>query len=238
MTEGTLLPDDFPAFLMHSDADTPVPTWKQVTRSTESVDPGFVAHISRIVAGTNDEQVAIETWDNWPGNYQRSIALLVDKICHEGWLDSVGPIRGTPWDGGFFFWPNQGDRALAEVLNSKSAPGGEYTRCTYRAGLTARLGRWGHKAWKWGWVENDSPLAALHVGVFKDGSAEVHLDVFNPLCVSGAVPSDITRWPLIGSYNHKLFSLHRRWEQSKYGAVARTSANFYHLMRGHVPLSF
>ena len=187
MTEGTVLPDDFPAFLMHSDDDTPVPTWKQVTRSTEAVDPGFVAHLSQIVAGTNDEQVAIETWDTWPGNYQRSIALFVDKIYHEGWLDSVGPIRGTPWDGGFFFWPHHGDRALADVLNSKSGPGGEYTRCTYRAGLTARLGRWGHKAWKWGWIENDSPLAALHVGVFKDGSAEVHLDVFNPLCVSGVV---------------------------------------------------
>ena len=87
-------------------------------------------------------------------------------------------------------------------------------------------------------MENDSPMAALHVGIFKDGSAEVHLDVFNPLCIKQTARSDITRLPLLGSYNHRLLRLHRRWEQSQYGSIARTSANFYHLMRGHVPLSF
>lgn len=238
MNEATILPDDFPAFLTHSDEDTPIPTWKQVTRSTESVDPDFVVHLSRIVSGTEDEQVAMETWDTWPGNCRRSIALLVDKIHHEGWLDSVGSIKGWPWDGGFFFWPRTSDRDLAAVLDAQSGPGRAYTKCNYRAGLTARLGRWNHKGWKWGWIENDSPLAALHIGVFKDSSAEVHLDVFNPLCVNGTVRSDITRLPLIGSYNHKLFRLHRRWEQSQYASIVRTSANFYHLMRGRVPLSF
>ena len=88
-------------------------------------------------------------------------------------------------------------------------------------------------------MENDSPLAALHIGVFKDGSAEAHLDAFNPLYVNGTPRSHIIRLPVIGSYNRKLFRLHRRWEQSRrYAPIVRTSANFYHLMLGRVPLSF
>jgi hypothetical protein len=238
MNEVTILPDHFPASLRHSDEDTPTPTWKQITRSGEAVDPEFVAYISRIVSGTEDEQVAMEIWDTWPGNYQRSIALLVDKIYYEGWLHCVGPIKGWPWDGGFFFWPRCGEDELAEVLNSKSGGSGGYTKCSYHSGLSARLARWGHKAWKWSWIENDSPVASLHIGVFKDGSAEVHLDVFNPLYVNRAPRSEITRLPLIGAYNYKLFRLHRRWEQSQYASIARSSANFYHLMRGTVPLCF
>lgn len=238
MSEATVPREDFPEFLTHSDEDTPIPTWKQVTRSTESIDSDFVAHVSRIVSGTENERAAVETWDTWPGNHRRSFGLLVDKIYHEGWIDSVGPLRGEPWDGGFFFWPLTSDRDLADVLNAKSGRAGSYTKNNYRAGLPAGLARWNHKAWKWGWIENDSPLAALHIGVFKDGSAEVHLDVFNPLCVNGTVRSDITRLPLIGSYNHKLFRMHRRWEQAEYGSIVRTSANLYHLMRGRVPLSF
>jgi len=209
-----------------------------VTRSTESVDADFVAHLSLIVSGADDERAAAETWNSWPGAYRRSTALLVDKIHDEGWLDSVGPIKGAPWDGGFFFWPRKGFRELAGALNAKSGRAGGYTRCSFLAGLPAWLARRNHKGWKWGWVENDTPLAALHVGVFKDGSAEAHLDVFNPLWVNGAVRSDITRLPLLGSFNRKLFRLHRRWEESQYGSIVRTSANFYHLMRGRVPLSF
>lgn len=238
MNEPSVLPDDFPSFLTHSDADTPVPTWKQLTRSTEAMDSNFVAQLSLIVSGAEDEDAAVEVWDSWPGNVQRSTALLVDKILNEGWLESVGPIRGGPWDGGFFFWPRFGDGDLANVLNAKSGVHGAYTKCSYRAGLPAGLARWNHKGWKWGWMENDSPLAALHVGVFKDGSAEVHLDVFNPLCINQTDSSEITRLPLIGCYNHKLLRLHRRWEQSQYGSTVRTSANFYHLMKGRVPLSF
>ena len=238
MNEANVLPDDFPAFLRHSDEDTPVPTWKQITRSADSTDPRFSRRISQIVGGTEDERKAVEIWDDWPPNYQRSTALLVDKINHEGWLGVVGPIRGLPWDGGFFFWPRPDSDALADALNVRSARGGAYTQCNFRAGLPAWLGRWSHKGWKWGWIENDSPLAALHVGVFKDGSAEVHLDVFNPLYINGTARAQITKLPLIGSYNHNLFRMHRRWEQSRYGAIARTSANFYHLMIGQVPLSF
>jgi hypothetical protein len=233
------LPGDSPAFLRHSDEDTPIPTWKQVTRSTKSADPEFLAHVSRIISGTDDEQVAQATWNTWPGNCQRSIALLVDKIYYEGWLDSVGPIKGWPWDGGFFFWPRFGEEALAGVLNSKSGSSGAYTECKYQNGLSACLARWTHRAWKWSWMENDSPFAALHIGVFKDGSAEVHLDAFNPLYVNGTPRSHIIKLPMIGSYNRKLFRLHRRWEQSRrYAPIVRTSANFYHLMLGRVPLCF
>jgi hypothetical protein len=238
MKEITVLPDDFPPFLSHSDADTPVPTWKQLTRSTESIDNNFVTHISLIVSGTEDEVAAVEVWNSWPANVRRSTALLVDKILNEGWLESVGPIKGAPWDGGFFFWPRFGDGELARILNEKSGGNGAYTKSSYRAGLPAGLSRRNHKGWKWGWMENDSPLAALHVGVFKDSSAEVHLDVFNPLYVNQNDGSEITRLPLIGRYNHKLFRLHRRWEQSQYGSIVRTSANFYHMMKGRVPLSF
>ena len=234
----TDLPYDFPASLNHSDDDTPTPTWQQVTRSTQRVDPSFVAHVARIVSGTEDEQIARETWENWPGNCQRSIALLVDKIYHEGWLDLVGPIKGWPWDGGFFFWPRTGNRDLTDLLDAKSGRGGTYTKCDFRSGLFARLGCWGHKAWKTGWMENDSPTASLHIGIFEDNSAEVHLDVFNPLCVNGPACSGTVTIPFLGSYNHRLLRLHRRWEHSRYGAVTRTSANFYHLMREHVPLSF
>src|SRR4029079_1003183 len=133
------LPDDFPPFLTHSDQDTPIPTWKQVTRTMQSVDPAFVRQISRIVANTEDELVAMETWDSLPGNCQRSIALLIDKIYHEGWLDAVGPIKSWPWDGGFFFMPQTGQRTLTDLLDSKSGRDRTYTKCDYRSGLFARL---------------------------------------------------------------------------------------------------
>ncbi len=230
-------PEDLPAFLSNSSEDTPVPTWKQVTRGG-GAQPEFAGHVARIVSGAEDERVAIEIWDSWSDDCRRSTALLIDKIYYEGWLDSVGPTKGWPWDGGFFFWPRWGDDKLAEVLDAKCGRGGVYTQCKYRAGLAAYLARWYHKGWKWSWIENDSPVAALHVGVFKDGSAEVHLDVFNPLYVNGAPRADITRFPLIGSYNHRLFRLHRRWEQSRGAPNLRTSANFYRLMQGRVPLSF
>jgi len=66
----------------------------------------------------------------------------------------------------------------------------------------------------------------------------VHLDVFNPVFTNGARRLDVTTLPGIGSYNHRLFRLHRRWEGTEYAPVSRTSANYYHLMRGRVPLSF
>jgi hypothetical protein len=35
-----------------------------------------------------------------------------------------------------------------------------------------------------------------------------------------------------------LLKLHREWEGTNHGAMSRSSANFYHLMRGRVPLCF
>ena len=226
-----------PAILAHSDDDTPIPTWKQVTRSVDSFNSEMISHVARVVAGANDESIAVEIWNSWPGNIKRSVALLIDKIYHGGWLDSVGPISGEPWDGGFFFSPID-QKQLADVLEGKSGAGGVYTRCSFRDGLPAYLSGRNHPGWKIGWIENDTPFASLHVGIFKNGSAEVHLDLFNPNCTNDAASTRIIKLPGLGSYNHRLFRLHRKWEGAKYGAITRTSANFYHLMRGRVPLSF
>ena len=235
------LPPDYPDNLRHTDADTPVPTWEQVTRSTGGDNAEMIAYLSRIVANTEDALAAREHWDSWPANYRRTVGILVDKIYNEGWLDVVGHINeGWPWDGGFYFWPLATERGtLAQVLDSKSGRRGVYTQCDLRSGLFAYINIWNHKDWKLGWMENDAPTAALHVGIRENGMAEVHLEVYNSLYTKGAPRKDVTRIPFVGSYNHKLFPLHRRWEQSEHQTYVRTSANFYHLMREeNVPLSF
>src|SRR5262249_26570386 len=110
------LSDDLPAFLKHSDDDTPIPTWEQVTRSADT--RGMFGQVAIIMAGTQDEQAAGEVWNSWPAMWRRSVALLIDKICHEGWLESVGPISGSPFDGGFFFRPlSSRAGAFQEVLD-------------------------------------------------------------------------------------------------------------------------
>ena len=238
-TETINLRGHVPPFLRHSENETPVPSWRQVTRSVDSPNPSMAATVSRIVAGVDDEQAAVDVWNGWPGSYRRSVALLVDKISHEGWLDSVGPIAGWPWDGGYYFWPRIANLGmLDDVLRAKTETDGVYTRCTLRNGLAAYLSGWNHKAWKRSWIENDSPFASLHVGIFANGSAEVHLDLFNPVYTNGASRSQVRKLPCLGSYNKELFRLHRQWEGAKYGAITRTSANLYHLMRGTVPLCF
>jgi hypothetical protein len=233
------LPEGLPAFLIHSNNDTPVPTWKQVTRSLDAINPAMVGHVARIIAGDADEQAALEVWDGWSVDGRRSVALIIDKIYHEGWLESVGPIVGWPWDGGFFFRPRSLNlESLEDVLNAKTDRDGVYTRCEFRGGLAAYLTRWNHKGWRRGWIENDSPFGSLHVGIFENGSAEVHLDLFNPVYITGAPGSDVTMLPGVGAYNHKLFRLHRKWEGPSHAGLTRTSANFYHLMRERVPLCF
>ncbi|MCI0487119.1 MAG: hypothetical protein L0229_11020 [Blastocatellia bacterium] len=235
----TNLPDDFPDYLRHSEDDTPVPTWPQVTRSAEAANAAMINHVSRIIVGDDNEQAAREVWHGWSGNHRRSFALMVDKIYNEGWLDSVGQIEGWPWDGGFFFRPHAiDDFTFAEVMSAKSGREGAYTECRMRNGLFAYLNRRSHKGWQRAWMENDEAMAALHVGIFESGMIEAHLDVFNSLYTNRAPRSDLVRIPALGSYNHKLFMLHRRWEQSRYGPLARTAANFYHIMQGRVPLSF
>jgi hypothetical protein len=228
-----------PAILSHSDRDTPVPTWKQATRSVDSINHEMISHLTRVTSGTDDESVALRIWDSWSGPQKRSVTLLIDKIYNEGWLHSVGALVGGPWDGGFFFLPRDSDpTALADVLEAKSREKGEYTPCSFRGGLAGYLSGWNHPGWQIGWIENDTPFASLHVGIFGNGSAEVHMDLFNPLHTNGAPRSNVvTLWGL-GSYNHRLFRLHRKWEGKQYGAVTRTSANFYHLLQGSVPLCF
>lgn len=224
------LPADFPDYLRRADEDAPVPRWEQVTRSVESPNIDMIESVSRIIADTNDESSAREVWQEWTAEYRRSTALLIDKIFHEGWLDSIGPVINL-WDGGMVF---QSRETLDSILDSKSS----YTRSALRNGLFAYLNSWNHKAWTRSWMENDSAMAALHVGIFKGGSAEVHFDLFNPLYTNGAPKRDVFSLPVLGSFNHRLFRLHRRWEQSRYAALTRRSAVFYHLMRDEVPLSF
>ena len=232
------LTKQLPEFLRHSSDDTPVPTWEQVTRSGAESSALMVEHVTRVL-GAGSAGLGRERWDSVPGPDQRSVALLIDKIFHEGWLDAVGRISGGPWDGGFFFEPLKTSRGtLSEILDSKSGARGCYTACRARNGLFAYLGKWNHRGWRQGWMENDTATAALHVGIFENGIAEVHFDVFNPLFTRGARRGELVRLPLLGSYNHRLFRLHRRWEQSEHGSKVRTSANFYHLMRETVPVSF
>jgi hypothetical protein len=233
------LTDDFRALLDHSDEHTPVPTWDQISRSAGGADAGFAGHVARIVSGSCDEQAAVERWTAWPRRFKRSVGLLINKICHEGWLESVGPICGSPYDGGFFFAPCSSPAGtLEDVLDAKAAYDRVYTRSSLLGGLAAYLSAWNHDAWKRSWIENDTPFSSLHIGLLEDGSAEVHLDLFNPVFTNGAPEPDITSLPGLGSYNHRLFRLHRKWEEGEYAPITRTSANYYHFMRGRVPLSF
>jgi hypothetical protein len=228
------LPDDFPHFLRRAEEDAPVPTWDQITRSLDGPNPDMIARVSNIVADTADEIQARGVWERWPPEYRRSMGLLIDKICHEGWLDCVGAATGV-WDGGMFFRPLVSEgRTLAEILNSKP----EYTRSSLRNGLAAWINSWNHRAWTKSWMENDSATVALHVGAFADGTMEAHFDLFNPLFTRGALVADVFSLPFIGSFNRQLFRLHNRWERSRYASVARRSANFYHLLADQVPLSF
>ena len=233
------LPDNCPAYLKRDESDAPVPSWAQITRSVSSVDSEMIAAVSRIVGGTGEESTARSRWDTWPPNYQRSVGLLIDKICHEGWLDAVGEIEGWPYDGGFRFWTREDAGAsVAEALKAKSRKGGTYTECALRSGLFAALSGWNHRAWPKSWIENDVANASLHVGLLEDGRAEVHLDLFNPLFTNGAPRSELIGLAGVGFFNRRQFLMHRRWDQSQFAGLVRRSANYYHLMRDKVPLSF
>ena len=129
-----------PGFLQHTSASTPVPTWEQVTRTLSSSKVPTMEHVTRILGGTQGAGAAREKWDLLPGDSRRSVALLIDKIYHEG-----GSIRWrnkrTPWDGGFFEPRTTSRGTLAEVLDSKSNANGGYTACLARNGLFAYLSR-------------------------------------------------------------------------------------------------
>ena len=199
----------------------------------------MIAHVSRIIADTQDADYARSIWDQWSGNLKRSLALMVDKIYNEGWLDSIDHLLNW-WDGGLVFQPRVTELGtIIDVFSSKAGPGGVYTESTLGNGLFAYLNSWNHSAWQRSWMENNAGKAALHVGIFRNGSVEVHLEAYNPLFTNGAPPSEVVEIPFLGSFNYRYFDLHRRWEQSDYAGIARTSANFYHMMRETgVPLSF
>jgi hypothetical protein len=196
-----------------------------------------LADVCRVITGGDDEDEARDVWHRWPDSYRRSVALLVDKIHHEGWLDVVGQME--PWDGGCFFKPIDSRRgSLTDVLAAKARDERTYIESRLRNGLIARLNSLQHKGWVRSWMETDEELAALHVGLFANGMAEAHFDTFNPLFLLGAQQGHLIRLPLLGAFNLRAFLLHYRWELSPHAATARRSANFYHLMRGRVPLCF
>jgi hypothetical protein len=236
----TNLAKDLPDFFEGASDGAPVPTWAQLTRTSSSSSPEMLEHVIRILGAEGDTETAREVWDQLPGECQRSVALLIDKIYNEGWLEAVGRISGWPWDGGFFFEQRETSRGtLADILDSKSGSRGSYTACNARNGLFAYLSARNHRGWRKSWMENDVATAALHVGIFENGIGEVHFDAFNALFTNGASPGELIRIPLVGSFNRRLFFLHRRWEQGKQASIVRTSACFYHLLqRETVPLSF
>jgi hypothetical protein len=41
----TTLPDDYPDYLKHSDADTPAPSWEQATLSTDAPNREMIRHL-------------------------------------------------------------------------------------------------------------------------------------------------------------------------------------------------
>jgi len=231
------LPDDFPDYLKHSDQDTPIPTWEQVTHSADAPNREMIQHVARIVADTDNEAEARDVWSSWGADDRRSVALVVDKVYSQGWLDAVGPIHNV-WSGAFNFNPRKTARGtFSDVIDAMSGDGGTFIKCTLRNGLFAYLNTYNHKDWKQGWMEIGVANAALHIGL-KEKLVEVHMEVFNPLFIKGAPEADVVRIPLAGAYNRKLFALHRRWEQPPYAEYSRTSANYYHLMRQSMRLSF
>ena len=189
------LPPDYPEYLRHTDADTPDPTWEQITRGG---DAEMVAHICRIMGNTENQKDTQDWWSKWPVSYRRTVGLLIDKIYNEGWLDVVGPINdGTPWDGGFYFWPLASDRGtLADVLDSKSGKQRSLHsmrseqrvvrlhQCLESQRLASRLDGEQHRHG-----------CAARRGTRENGSAEVHLEVFNSLYTKGAPRKDVTRIP-------------------------------------------
>jgi len=82
-------PDRLPDCLRHSDDDTPIPTWRRITEA----HPTDAERISKIIARTPEPSSAEDVWNSWSGSVRRSVALLLDKIKHEGWLDAIDGIE-------------------------------------------------------------------------------------------------------------------------------------------------
>ncbi|TBR22580.1 hypothetical protein EPO15_07765 [bacterium] len=219
---------DLPEELRHDARGAPVPAWDQLVRGDRA------AHLRRILGGSDAEAKA--RFGSWSPEVRRAFGLFLDKFDNEGWLGVVGPLLQDPWQDTVVFKPVEGPYGgLAKVLSDKP---GQYTENSLGNGAAAYLTAWNHKNWTRGWMENDVPNACLHVGLTDAGAAEAHFEAYNPLFTNGAAKADVVWAPLFGSLNARLMAQHKRWEDPPNNARSRTSANFYHLMKGRVPLSF
>jgi hypothetical protein len=224
-----------PAELRHSDKDTPTPTFEALVGAKTEND--ISAHVARILGGGKVED-ARTVFEGWSPSFRRGFALLIQKIFSAGWLDGVGPLVDV-WDTAMRFVPQTTDRgSLKDVLAAKAAADGTYVENTVRSGAFAFLAKAHHQDWKRAWMETDVPHANLHVGFLADGNADVHMELYNPLFIKGAPFGDIIFVPGAGSANAPLALKHQHLEAGAAGS-SRTSANYYHFMRGEgVPLFF
>jgi hypothetical protein len=233
--DGSVGRDQVPSSLRHDESDAPVPTWEQVTKSTERRDDHRTLAVTRLLGGTEEE--ARDRFERLEPRERRSFALLVDKIDNEGWLDQVGRVSAL-WDDTMFFDvrdASDGVTPLAERLAGAS----NYTQNTAWNGLAAYFNAWNHPDWTDAYMENDAGHGALHVGIFEDGTGEVHFEVYNALFTNGAPSGQVVWGPGVGWLNAWHFARHQWWEGARFGPVTRRSANFYFLLRdGGVPMSF
>jgi hypothetical protein len=221
-----------PAELSHDETDTPTPAWDQAIRRWEGDDSVVRAAVLRLFE-TDDESSARATFESWTPTIRRGFVVLVDRICNEGWLDSVGALVSI-FDSALHFRA-RGD--LASVLETKAREG-RYIENTIANGAFAYLNKTNHKDWVRAWAESDREHAGFHVGVFADGHFEVHMELYNPMFVNGAPTLDLFWAPGFGWINRRLFFLHQKWEA---GAQAsnRRSANYWHFLHDDgFPLSF
>lgn len=196
-----------PADLL-GDAAAPVPAWSRL-----GSDDARRAHLARLVP----EGPA--RFESWSEGSRRFFGLFFDAVYNQGWLDAVGRVRGEPFEDGLAFDLPAGDYdALAHRLSERP---GDYRENALSEGLYARLTRMGHANWYRAWSQLVVTTASLHVGYTKDGHAEAHLEVWNPL------------------YGPDSLRKHKCFEDARWGPRTRRSGNFHRLLRERgVPLSF
>src|SRR5262249_5098018 len=120
----------------------------------------------------------------------------------------------------------------------KATHDGTYVENTLSQGAFAYLTKWNHQDWVRAWMETDVAHATLHVGVFADGTVEVHMELYNPMFLKGAPASELVFAQGFGWLNWLLTAKHQAREAGSQ-APNRTSANYYHFMRDSAfPLGF
>ena len=227
-----------PAEIDHSDADTPLPSWSQLVREGASpyAPSAMQEHVVRILA-PGAPRDARARFESWPPTVRRGFAILMDKLYNEGWLDEVDRMENDPWDTAFHFRPRDLDR-FEKTMHVKADHDGVYTENSWWNGAAAYLTRaWNHSAWRVGWMENDVSNAALHVGIFDNGVVEVHMELYNPLYTNGAPFYELVGAPGVGWMHGRMTYMHKTWEAGAEGKN-RTSANYYHFVKGAGWLGF